>query len=118
MQQQPPPVLMWFKIYSAAMAVLYVFVVLLGLFFAFAPADWLELRQGEAFFYAVICVVIGLPFIGAFAAALFLPPKPWVWIYDLVLIAIGFGSCCILPASVALLVFWIKPETKAHFHRV
>ena len=41
------------------------------------------------------------------AAAIFLPPRPWVWIYDLVLIAIGFMSCCILPFSVALLIFWL-----------
>jgi len=26
-------------------------------------------------------------------------------------------SCCILPAAVPLLIYWVKPETKAWFNR-
>ena len=65
--------------------------------------------------YAVILLLIGLPLAVACVLPFFLPRKPWVWIYDLVIICIGMGSCCILPASVALLIYWIKPEAKAWF---
>jgi MFS family permease len=118
MQAQSPPVVTWFKVYAGAMTALYALVVIVGGALAFVSADWLEMNPGEKFFLSVICIVSGIPFTAAFLAAVFLPPKPWVWIYNLVLIAIGFGSCCILPASVALLLFWIRPETKAYFNRL
>jgi hypothetical protein len=35
----------------------------------------------------------------------------------MVLICIGMNSCCLLPASIPLLIFWIKPETKTYFGR-
>ena len=113
-----PPVLTWFRVYSGAMAALYALVVVLGIFFAVAPAAWLEMEPGENYVIAIICIAVGIPFVAAFLAPFFLAPRPWVWVYDLVLIAIGFGSCCILPASVALLVFWIRPDVKAYFNRL
>jgi len=48
---------------------------------------------------------------------LFLRPKPWVWIYDLVIICMGMTSACFLPAAIPLLIYWLKPEVKAHFGR-
>lgn len=113
-----PGVVTWFRVYAAAMAVMYVLVVAAGVFFALAPAEWLEAEEGENIVLGIIFIGVGLPCAALYAAGLFLPPRPWVWVYDLVLIAIGFGSCCILPASVALLVFWIRPETKAYFNRL
>jgi hypothetical protein len=38
-----------------------------------------------------------------------------LWVYDLVVICLGMTSACILPASVPLLIFWLKPEVKSHF---
>lgn len=67
--------------------------------------------------YGVILLVIGLPLAVACALPFFLPRKPWVWVYDLVIICLGMNSCCLLPASVALLIFWIKPDVKLWFNR-
>jgi hypothetical protein len=54
--------------------------------------------------------------IGAmFGAAPFLPKRRWVWIYDLVLICLSFTGCCI-AFGIPLLIFWLKPETKAFFN--
>jgi hypothetical protein len=113
-----PPVVMWFKVYSAAMAVLYLLTTIFGIVLLFVPPELLEMEKAETVLIGAICAGMGLPFAGAFGAALFLPRKPWVWIYDIVLIAVGFGSCCILPFSVAMLIFWIKPETRAWFGRM
>lgn len=46
---------------------------------------------------------------------LVLGPWPWLWTYDLVIICLGMTSTCILPASIPLLIFWLKPETKRYF---
>lgn len=112
-----PGAVTWFKVYAGAMALLYLFVIAAGGLFLLNP-DWLESEEFEAKLMAVMFIGIGVPLAAIFAAAIFLPPKPWVWIYDLVLIAIGFMSCCILPFSVALLIFWLKPDVKAYFNRV
>ena len=112
-----PAAVMWFKIYAGAMALLYVFVIALGGLFLINPA-WLEEDAFEARMMGVLCIGMGIVLAGVYAAGIFLPPRSWVWVYDLVLIAIGFMSCCILPFSIALLIFWLKPEVKAHFNRI
>ena len=112
----PRPVF-WFKVYAALMAAMYVFVIVLGGLFLLNP-DWLEEEDFEARMMGVIFIGMGIPLAALFAAGVFLPSRSWVWVYDLVLIAIGFMSCCTLPFSIALLIFWLKPEVKAFFNRV
>jgi hypothetical protein len=38
-----------------------------------------------------------------------------VWIYQIVLIGLGLTSVCCLPATVPLLISYVKPEVKAWF---
>jgi hypothetical protein len=33
------------------------------------------------------------------------------------MMAIGMTSCCFLPFLIPLLIYWLKPETKAYFGR-
>jgi hypothetical protein len=115
-QQAQPPVVMWFKVYAVALALLYVIVLaLLPLVVRFY--EEMEMSREEAWFFAIFIGAITVPFLIAYAAAPFLPRRPWVWIYDLVLIAGGFTSCCTLPFCIALLIFWLKPEVKEYFRR-
>ncbi|MGB7159266.1 MAG: hypothetical protein WBD40_14450 [Tepidisphaeraceae bacterium] len=58
---------------------------------------------------------MGVPLAAVFGVAPFLPRRPWVWIYDLVLICLGLTSICCMPATIPLLIFWLKPEAKAWF---
>ena len=58
-----------------------------------------------------------VPGAAAFSAGIFLPPRLWVWIYGIVLIAVGFTSACCIPFCVPLLIYWLKPEAKAYFGR-
>jgi len=53
----------------------------------------------------------------AFGMAPFLPRRPGVWVYDVVLIALGLTSACLWPITIPLLIFWIKPENKLWFGR-
>jgi hypothetical protein len=113
---QSPPVVTWFKVYAAIMSFIYLLIIGLGFFFILMP-DMAD-DEGEQWFVAIILFAVGFPLMALFAAGIFLSPKPWVWIYDLVLICLGFTSCLTLPFCIALLVFWLKPETKAYFGRV
>jgi len=115
--QTPPPVLKWFKIYTGVMTGVYVLCTL-----AAPIMFWIGMRtQSEKrvvlMIQGAILFAVGAVFAVAFVVPFFLTRKPWVWAYNLVLICIGMTSCCILPASVVLLVYWIKPDVKLWFNR-
>ena len=114
---QQPAAVLWFRVFAVAMAALYLLCIGVGLVILFFGESWLEMEHMDAFFLGPVLIVLSVPFLIIYAAAVFLPRKPWVWIYDLVLIAGGFTSCCTLPFCVALLIFWLKPEVKAYFGR-
>jgi hypothetical protein len=113
------PVITWYKVYCAFMALLYLFVVVMGL--VFLVLGLTQTRVGKSDFEMVLLGVLygglGFVFLVPYVVALFLRPRPWVWIFGMVLICIGMNSCCLLPACIPLLIFWIKPETKTYFGR-
>lgn len=111
-----PGVWPWFIVYCVAMALMYLFVAGIGLVFFFVDPGAMEMEPLEAMALGVIYSGLGLSLCVVFAVAPFLPRRKWVWIYDLVVICLGMTSCCTLPACVALLIFWIRPETR-HFFR-
>ena len=105
----------WFLVYVAAFVLLYLAMVAIGIFlllydFTGTAAEVEELRiNGGAL------VVIGAAFLVLYAVGLFLPRRPWGWVYGVVLIALGMSSCLTLPATIPLLIAWLKPEMKARF---
>jgi hypothetical protein len=108
-----PDVIKWFKVYCGVACFFY---------FWFIPVSWVFFRAPPEQMSAAEANIMGLTFlaIGFFSLALFvLPfcvePRPWVWIYGLVLICFGMTSACCLPACVPLLIFWIKPEVKRYY---
>jgi hypothetical protein len=107
-----PPVWTWFIVYAIALAVLYVACTGVGLVICFTAHKDEDVLTGA--FYAIIC----LPLAVLYGIAPILPKKPWVWIYDIVLICLPMTSMCCLPLCVPLLIYWIKPEVKAFFQRL
>ena len=108
----------WYRAYCVAMAFLALAFAGLGFFFVFVPLE--PRRSGDAetmlamgIFYAAV----GLLMFFVFAAAALLPAKPYNWIVGIVIIALGFSSCCLWPACIPLLIYWVKPETQALFGR-
>jgi hypothetical protein len=117
MPADTPKVLTWFKVYSALFAALYLACAASSLiFFLLEPSDLDTTREG-AILMGLMFLGIGLVLAAAFLLSFFLKPRPWVWIYDLVLICIGLTSPCCMPASIPLLIYWLKPEAKAYFGR-
>jgi cell division protein FtsW (lipid II flippase) len=123
--QQPPSynvrpgVLTWFTVYCVLMALIYALVAVGGAIILSSPELFEEGPRDpeELKIRAIAMLVVGIALMPVFAIALALPRRPWVWIYDLVLICVGFLSCCFWPISIPLLIFWIKPDARAWFGR-
>ena len=104
----------WFVVYVVAMMLLYLGLLAVGLFLLLYDftdvTDVDELRfQGGAF------LVMGFALLAVHAVGLFLPRRPWGWVYGLVLIGLGLTSCITWPATIPLIIAWLKPEMKARF---
>ena len=116
-EHKPPPVVVWFKVYTGLMTLLYLVCFVGGVVLVYYADEIPGLDPTEILVQGIILAVMGLPFAIVFALPLFFKPKPWVWIYNIVMIAIGMTSCCCIPACVPLLIFWLKPEVKLWFGR-
>lgn len=113
-----PAVVRWFYVYCGVLCAIYLAVAACCLpFFLIEPSE-LDMGKTEAVLMGVMMLVMGLVFFVLFLMPFFLPQRPWVWVFDLVLICIGMTSACFLLACVPLLLFWVKPETKAWFGKV
>lgn len=113
----PPKVLLWFKLYCGLMCLIYVACALFSLTFFTMSEEFHDME-------ATVAIIFGTGLLGLCLALLvccFLPfvlkPRPWVWIYNLIIICLGLTSACFLPICIPLLIFWIKPETRAFFGR-
>lgn len=113
-----PGVISWFMAYCILMALLYGVLAVMGIVILLIPTASQSPDQMVAMIQGVVLIVMGVALAGLFGVAPFLPRRPWVWIYDLVLICLGLTSVCCLPATIPLLILWIKPEAKAWFGRV
>ena len=117
MPADAPKVLAWFKVYSALFAALYLACAGCSLIFFLVEPSQLDTTKEGAIFVGVMLLLMGLGLAAAFVLPFLLKPRPWVWIYDLVLICVGLTSPCCMPASIPLLIYWLKPEAKAYFGR-
>ncbi|MEZ6114942.1 MAG: hypothetical protein R3C99_28585 [Pirellulaceae bacterium] len=115
-----PGVYIGFAIYCGMLALLYLAVAALGVGLMVMSEQVAESDPEldgpmPVILMGVVMTLVGLVFAAIFAAGPLLPRKRWVWIYGIVVIAIGLTSICTLPFSVFLLIFWLKPEAKAYY---
>jgi hypothetical protein len=114
---EPPPVLFWFKIYCGVLCVLYLAVMATALIFFFIGPEHLDMPAIFGNLMGALYLLLGLVLFAACFLPFVLQPRPWVWTYDLVIIALGLSSPCLLPASIPLIIFWVKPEMQRYFGR-
>lgn len=107
-----PEVIGWYKLFCIFMAIVYLLLIPLGVFLVSQDYD-----DQEILVNGIILIMLGPPFSIAFGLGAFWDNKPWHWIYGLVLIALSLSSCCCFPISIPLILYWLKPETKAYFER-
>ena len=114
-----PPVLLWERVYCGFMALLYVLCAVGGVA-AVVFRNQLADRENPAefwLFFGIMFGGMGAVLALAYLASFFLPRRPWAWIYHIFMIGIGLTSGCTLVAALPLLIYWIKPETKAYFEQ-
>lgn len=123
-EDSKPKVCNWYSIYCGCFLVLYLLVgiggVLLFLFANEIAASSSQLDQGRErvsnILMGISLTVISFFLCIVFAVGLAVPRKKWGWIYGFFPIAIGLTSPCCMPASIPLLVFWLKPNTRRWFN--
>ena len=112
-----PAVWYWYVAYCVAMALLYLACLAGGIaLFGFAEEIAAKDRSSspnEFRVMGVMFILISLPLTLLFVIAPVLKGKVG-WILGFVTIGIGLTSACCLPASVPLLIYWLKPELKAY----
>ena len=97
----------------------YVLVMILGIVFlipGLIPVDATEDAMALKIMGGMY-LLMGLIFAAVFTVGLLSKRQSWAWIYNVVLICLGMGSCLFLPAAIPLLIHWLKPETKAWYGR-
>ena len=112
-----PGVVTYFVVYCVVGALMGAFLVVLFSVMIVVAHNMPEKEPGQRLSMTVgsaVYIIGGLFLALPLTAAPFLPRKPWVWVFDLVLICLGFATCC-LPASIPLLIFWIRPEVQAYY---
>ena len=111
-----PGVVTWFKVYAGILCILYLFLAFGAFFFIADPTD-VDLSPELAKVMGWVALVMGLGLFAACLLPLVMSPRPWLWIYDIVIICLGMTSACFIPICVPLLIFWLKPEVKLYFGR-
>lgn len=112
---QKPSVWPWFLLYVASLVVTYLLCAVGGA----ALFIWgMGLNGPEAFEMMLtggVLVGVSAPLLAGFVAAPFLPRRKWVWMYDIILIGLGMGSCLWMPLSLYLLIKFLEPEVRDYF---
>ncbi|HEX7316103.1 MAG TPA: hypothetical protein VF297_19510 [Pyrinomonadaceae bacterium] len=115
-EPQKPTVVKWYAIYCYAMALMYLVCAFMGLVFLFGDPAEMEMDAVGAKFMGALLILMGLGFGALYGAAPSMPLKKWAWVVGIVLICFGLTSACCLPAAIPLLIWWLKPETKAYYN--
>jgi hypothetical protein len=116
----PPGAVKWYRIYAGAMSALYVLLAAIGIFLVVLsgrPEIQSQPETAQFFVLGIVYAIMGVILAGVVVAGAFVPLKPWAWIYAIVLIGLGCTSCACLPATIPLLIAWVKPEVKVAFGR-
>lgn len=111
-----PPVIIWFKLYTGFLTLVYFALTVLSLVFFTVDPALLDASPSEAKIIGLALLVIGGILFGVCLLPLIVQPRPWVWVYDLVVICLGMTSACFLPICIPLLIFWLKSDTKRYFN--
>lgn len=112
-----PPVVLAYRVYSFLLAVTWSLIALLGVVFLTRADEWAneQYPRSHFFVYGGSLLAFGITFGALYLASLAFPRRPWAWTAQFVLIALGLTNVCMLPAALALLLVWRRPETRDWF---
>jgi hypothetical protein len=113
-----PPIVAWYKAYCVLMALIFLVGAAAGVALVFLhpqlPPEALGKMSGaEVTLRGIVLTVFCVLMFSANVAALFLPRRPWAWIYHLINISLGLAPCCIF--SLPLFFVWLQPSIQKYF---
>lgn len=98
------------------MLLLYLAVVFIGLamviFSGEIAADDPTSKPAEVVVIGSIYAVLGLGMSALFAVGFLWRKGNGAWIYQVILIVLGMTSCCTWPATIPLLIYWVKDRDR------
>jgi hypothetical protein len=107
-----PGVVLWAKLYAAAFALMYLACTVGGVLLVVVGSGAGVHDAEKAMIQGWVMAVLGPILLVLSIIALAAPRKKWGWVVNIVLIGLGCTSCMCLPASIPLMTFWLKPETR------
>lgn len=122
----PPParprIFSLFVVFAIASALFQFVIVLIGLFALWLSTNPFAGRNGidihgmapVCFWGGLLLLIMGLPLMAAYAAAPFLPAKPWAWKFNLSLIGFGVVSPVFFLA-IPVSRGWTEPDVQAWY---
>ena len=114
-----PAVWNWYVLYCVLMAVLYLAVTIVGATMFVFATDWADSVDEDAIVLRVqgaLFAATGFALFWLYAVAPLLPKKKVAWIMGFITIGVGMTSACCLPATIPLLIFWLKDDLKAYLN--
>jgi hypothetical protein len=112
-----PGVITWFSVYCWILCIMYFVVMAVAIIMLVGDPAKFGVPAAQACFQGVFLLLVGGIFFAAGLLPLLLRPRPWLWVYDLIVICLGLTSCCFWPICIPLIIFWIRPEVKQYFGR-
>ena len=110
-----PAVVTLFKFFCVIMLFMGLFSAAFGCFvLVFNPPNPGPART-ENIMIACVYLVPGALSFFLYLVGLFLPRRRWGWTFSLVLLGLSMLACCPLPASIPLLIFYLKPHVKEYY---
>ena len=106
----------WYRMYCGSLALFNALFAVLWILLLYVQPDAQDYSQEDTI-VGIIYALFFTVFFVVFIVATLLPVKPYNWVVGIVMIGIGMTSCCLWPAVIPLLIYWIKPETRSFFGR-
>jgi hypothetical protein len=108
----------WYRFYLVFMTLFYGTCAVLGILSLYmSQVEANQVDAGDMLISGITLTFVGIPLAFFFLIGIFLPRKSWNWIVGIVYISVGMMSCCFLPATIPLIIYWIKPETQTYLGR-
>lgn len=131
-QPDPPPAVIWYRVYCVVNLCVLVVAAIVALALASQPSQLEQtvlsmpdgigsafedqFRQERQSAGALLMVLLS-GMAALYAIGLGLKPTPGAWIYGILVLAIGLTGKCSLPFAVILLILWFQPATQQYFGR-
>jgi hypothetical protein len=107
----------WYRMLCSVIVVSGIFWAIIGLLAILGSFNQTGKEASDAFTGGLFMLLSGgIPAIICLLGVIF-PPRSWSWIFGILVLVLAVFSCVFSPFAIALLIFWMKPETQSYFGR-